>query len=75
LPFFEEHSVRMVPILTDRETEYYGNRKTHEYALYVDIEKMQPTRRSRLLSANADLSDASPFTEVLACLSSCEVRG
>jgi Integrase core domain/Winged helix-turn helix len=44
LPFFEEHGVRMLRILTDRGSEYCGNRETHEYALYLDIENIEHTR-------------------------------
>ena len=44
LPFFEEHEVRMLRILTDRGSEYCGNRETHEFALYLDIENIEHTR-------------------------------
>jgi transposase InsO family protein len=44
LPFFEERGVRMLRVLTDRGSEYYGNRETHEYALYLDIENIEHTR-------------------------------
>jgi Winged helix-turn helix/Integrase core domain len=44
LPFFEEHRVRMLRILTDRGSEYCGNREKHEYALYLDIENIEHTR-------------------------------
>jgi Integrase core domain/Winged helix-turn helix len=44
LPFFDEHGVRMLRILTDRGSEYCGNRETHEYALYLDIENIEHTR-------------------------------
>jgi transposase InsO family protein len=44
LPFFEEHGVRMLRILTDRGSEYCGNRETHEFALYLDIEHLEHTR-------------------------------
>jgi hypothetical protein len=37
LPFFEEHEVALLRILTDRGSEYCGNRETHEYALYLDL--------------------------------------
>jgi len=33
IPFFEEQGVRLLRILTDRGTEYYGNREDHEYQL------------------------------------------
>lgn len=44
LPFFEEHGVPLLRILTDRGTEYRGNRETHEYALYLDLENIEHTR-------------------------------
>lgn len=44
LPFFDEHKVRLLRILTDRGSEYCGNRETHEYQLYLDIEAIDHTR-------------------------------
>lgn len=44
LPFFEEHGVQLLRILTDRGTEYCGNRESHEYALYLDLENIEHTR-------------------------------
>jgi transposase InsO family protein len=44
LPFFEEHQVPLLRVLTDRGSEYCGNRETHEYALYLDIENVEHTR-------------------------------
>jgi transposase InsO family protein len=44
LPFFEEHGVPMLRILTDRGSEYCGNRESHEYALYLDLENIEHTR-------------------------------
>jgi transposase InsO family protein len=44
LPFFEEHEVPLLRILTDRGSEYCGNRESHEYALYLDIENIEHTR-------------------------------
>lgn len=44
LPFFEEHEVALLRILTDRGSEYCGNRETHEYALYLDLENLEHTR-------------------------------
>lgn len=44
LPFFEEHDVPLLRILTDRGSEYCGNRESHEYALYLDIENIDHTR-------------------------------
>ncbi len=44
LAFFEEHAVPLLRILTDRGSEYCGNRETHEYALYLDLENIEHTR-------------------------------
>lgn len=44
VPLFEEHGVPLLRILTDRGTEYCGNRETHEYALYLDLENIEHTR-------------------------------
>jgi len=38
IPFYEENGVRLLRILTDRGTEYCGNRERHEYQLYLAIE-------------------------------------
>lgn len=44
IPFFEEHGVRLLRVLTDRGTEYCGNREHHEYQLYLAIEDIDHTR-------------------------------
>jgi transposase InsO family protein len=44
LPLFEEHGVPLLRILTDRGSEYCGNRESHEYALYLDLENIEHTR-------------------------------
>jgi len=44
LPFFEDHKVPLLRVLTDRGSEYCGNRETHEYALYLDLENIDHTR-------------------------------
>ena len=36
LPFYEEEGVKLLRILTDRGTEYKGNREYHEYELYLN---------------------------------------
>ncbi len=35
LPFYEEHGIRLLRVLTDRGTEFCGNRESHEYQLYL----------------------------------------
>jgi transposase InsO family protein len=44
LPFFEEHNVRLLRVLTDRGTEYCGNRECHEYQLYLGVEDIDHSR-------------------------------
>jgi hypothetical protein len=44
LPFFEEHGVLLLRILTDRSSEYCGNRESHEFALYLDFANIEHTR-------------------------------
>lgn len=34
IPFFEQHDLKLMRILTDRGTEYCGNRETHESTLF-----------------------------------------
>lgn len=46
VPFFEQHDLRVMRMLTDRGTEYCGNRETHEFELYLAIEA-STTRKSR----------------------------
>jgi len=44
IPWYEEHDVRLPRILTDRGTEYYGNRERHEYQLYLAIEDIDHSK-------------------------------
>jgi transposase InsO family protein len=44
LPFFEEHGIRLLRILTDRGTEYCGAREHHEYELYLALEDIDHSR-------------------------------
>ena len=44
LPFYEEQGVALLRILTDRGSEYCGNREHHEFALYLDLENIEHTR-------------------------------
>lgn len=43
LPFYEEQDVKLLRILTDRGTEFKGNREYHEYELYLAIEDIEHT--------------------------------
>ena len=44
IPWYEEHDVKLLRILTDRGTEYCGNRGHHEYELYLAIENIDHTK-------------------------------
>ena len=44
LPFYEEHDVPLLRVLTDRGTEYCGNRESHEYQLYLAVENIDHTK-------------------------------
>jgi len=44
LPFFEEHGISLLRILTDRGTEYCGKPEFHEYELYLSIEDIEHSR-------------------------------
>jgi len=44
LPFFEEHQIPLLRILTDRGTEFKGRPETHEYELYLQIEGIEHSR-------------------------------
>jgi hypothetical protein len=44
LPFYEENDVPSLRVLTDRGTEYCGNRESHEYQLYLAVENIDHSR-------------------------------
>lgn len=44
VPFFDEAGVRLLRILTDRGTEYCGNREHHEFQLYLAVEDIDHSR-------------------------------
>lgn len=44
LPFYQQHDVELLRILTDRGTEYCGAREHHEYQLYLNIEDIDHTK-------------------------------
>jgi molybdenum-dependent DNA-binding transcriptional regulator ModE len=43
LPFYEQHQLPLLRILTDRGTEYCGKRETHDYQLYLAINDIDHT--------------------------------
>jgi transposase len=44
LPFFEEHQIPLLRMLTDRGTEFCGAREHHEYQLYLALEDIDHSR-------------------------------
>lgn len=44
IPFYDEHKLPLLRILTDRGTEYCGKREHHEYQLYLTIEDIDHTK-------------------------------
>jgi len=44
VPFFESFGIPLMRILTDRGTEYCGNREHHEYQLYLAVEDIDHTK-------------------------------
>ena len=44
LPFFEEHGIPMLRILTDRGTEFKGKPEHHEYELYLNLEGIEHSK-------------------------------
>jgi transposase InsO family protein len=44
LPFFDEYELPLLRVLTDRGSEYCGNREHHEYALYLEVENIDHTK-------------------------------
>ena len=44
VPFFEEQEIPLLRMLTDRGTEYCGNREHHEYQLYLALEDIDHSK-------------------------------
>ncbi|MBU2478225.1 MAG: IS481 family transposase [Gammaproteobacteria bacterium] len=44
LPFYAEHSLPMLRILTDRGTEYCGRAERHDYELYLAVNDIEHTK-------------------------------
>ena len=43
VPFYDEHSIRLSRMLTDRGTEFCGS-QSHEYELYLAVEDIDHSR-------------------------------
>ena len=44
VPFFEQHDLKLMRMLTDRGTEYCRNRENHEYELYLAVEDIDHSK-------------------------------
>ncbi len=44
LPFFDEHNMALLRILTDRGTEYCGRTETHPYQLFLHLSSIEHTK-------------------------------
>ncbi|KWV21934.1 hypothetical protein LA733_3686 [Leptospira interrogans] len=44
VPWFEEEGIRLLRILTDRGTEYCGNREHHEFQLFLALEDIDHSK-------------------------------
>jgi transposase InsO family protein len=44
IPFFEQHDLKLMRMLTDRSTEYCGNRENYEYELYLAVEDIDHSK-------------------------------
>lgn len=44
LPFFEEHQIPLLRILTDRGSEYKGRVENHQYELYLQLEGIEHSK-------------------------------
>lgn len=44
IPFFEQHEISLLRVLTDRGTEYKGRPEQHEYELYLQLEGIEHSK-------------------------------
>ena len=67
LPFFEEQDVSLLRILTDRRTEYCGQREHHEYQLYLAVENIdhQVPEKSTVGAAKVTAATAAQSVSVV----------
>jgi mono/diheme cytochrome c family protein len=51
-PFFDSHEIKLLWVLTDRGSEYCGNPERHEYELYLAIEDIDHSGKTKSLRTN-----------------------
>lgn len=61
VPFFDQHEVPLLRVLTDRGTEYCGNRESHEYQLYLAVENIDHSR-TKAKSTQTTTASVNVFT-------------
>ncbi len=44
IPFYENSSIKLIRVLTDRGTEYCGKMESHDYELFLSIEDIEHTK-------------------------------
>jgi hypothetical protein len=59
VPFFDNHDIGLLRILTDRGSEYCGNPERHEYELYLAIEDIDHSRTKTKSPQTTDVIDKS----------------
>jgi hypothetical protein len=66
MSLFDEHEIRLLRLLTDRGTDYYGNPERHEYELYLAVEDIDHSRDLRPRAHR-------PFASWSACTRPCSM--
>jgi hypothetical protein len=56
VPFYDEHSIRLSRMLTDRGTEFCGT-QSHEYELYLAVEDIDHSRTKTKSPQTTDVID------------------
>jgi transposase len=56
VPFYDEHAIRLLRVLTDRGTEFCGT-QSHEYELYLAVEDIDHSRTKTKSPQTTDVSD------------------
>jgi transposase InsO family protein len=76
MPFFEEHGIPLLRILTDRGTEFCGRPERHEYELYLAVEAVDHTRtRTKSPQTNGICERFQKTVSVVECFETVEAAG
>src|SRR5262249_16146282 len=74
LPFFEEHDVKLLRVLTDRGSEFCGNPERHERSRTSITRAPRPRARRPTASVNASIRPRSTSSIVLHSAKRCIVQ-